>query len=248
MKIEKYHGCGNDFLIVEGNGKNGERWARKLCDRHFSFGADGLIFIHRRRIRFFNPDGSESSLCGNGLRCAAFYLYRKGEITERTVLKTDSGKYKIKCLSEDPFSVRVLFPLKDFPPVEEIYMNNQKVHLIDLGNKHAVFFVREFPDVQEAETIASCPPLNSEYNLNFIKILKPDLVKIKTYERGVGFTLSCGSGSVASALVLYRKGLCGKMIRFDVPYGSLSVLIEDGIYLQGSAEFVYESEVDENGL
>lgn len=248
MKIEKYHGCGNDFLIVEGNGKNGEEWAKKLCDRHLSFGADGLIFIHRRNIRFFNPDGSESSLCGNGLRCASLYLYRKGEMTERTVLKTDSGKYRIRRLSEDPFSVSVLFPLKGVPAIEDVVLKDRKFSLVDLGNRHAVCIVREFPDVQEAEDIASLPPLNSEYNLNFVKIVKPDVVEIRTFERGVGFTLSCGSGSVASALVLYRKGLCGKRILIDVPYGSLSVLIDAGIYLQGSAEFVYESEVDEDGL
>jgi diaminopimelate epimerase len=236
MKIDfwKMSGAGNDFVILTGRRlvAKGPILARRLCDRHWGIGADGLIVVsrHGRRIRldYWNADGS-SAFCGNGSRCAAFWVAEHGWIKDKTfTVESSRGRLSINLVP--PGRAEVLMP----PPsdarlnlrVSALRMNWQ-THLIDTGVPHAVVCVRNIETIN-VKDIGRALRFHKAFgpngaNVDFIEF-KKGRVLLRTYERGVeDETLACGTGVVAAAAVAraLHKGS-----------NSISVTVRSGAHLK----------------
>lgn len=255
MRIEKYHASGNDFLIVDEQLEPAEEFARKLCSRHTSVGADGLMYIPRDSfsISFYNADGSSAAVCGNGLRCAGLYLCRHGRLIEEAELLMGQRSYRVRLHRKDPYDAEIFFPKEQGKHrrlfTEQrigIHRKSYELSVIDVGNPHAVCIVKTLRDIpfHDAKKISMHPMFRGGINVDFVQILSPEEVKILTYERGVGFTSSCGSGALASSLVLHRKGLLGETIRVVNPLGDLLVSVEESYSIRGGASFLFEVNLD----
>lgn len=229
MYFYKYEGAGNDFIITEDKNKKD---IVKLCDRHYGIGADGLIAIEEIsdtvKIRIYNADGSEAKTCGNGLRCVGAYLKNK--------LNKDNFKIQTIC---DLYDVRAM---KDeyevtFPAVKEIKKEND-YYVVNSGNSHIITINNKDFDKFIFE-------INKKYAVNIENVIIKDRsnVEIKVYERGVGFTLACGSGAIAAISALYKDNLVDNEVLCKMDGGYLKVIIDDNkAYLIGDAKLVYKGE------
>lgn len=254
IKCFKYHGCGNDFIIInENNTINYNDFAVKVCDRYSGIGADTLIVVSVKDIfeaRFFNSDGTEAPMCGNGIRCAAKFLKDECNKDElKYIIKTSSGNrevffeddlYKINmgkpiysCLQlsinsdkEEFFEEKMNFESKDIE-VSAVYMTTH----------HLVINVNNFDDIEKmGKYFCNNKIFEKKINVNFVRIINEDEVSIKTYERGVGWTNACGSGTCAVFAVLNRKKLIKNKMIAEYKYGKLIITKEnDEIYMKGPA-------------
>ena len=279
-------GAGNDFIVINAGPKGLNGLAKILCDRKTGIGADGVLVIEKSKIadfrmRIFNADGSEAEMCGNGLRCAVLYEgiygrtpYHKGtgqasaqvhkSTSKRIRVETKAGIYegeiigedRVKIKMEEPKDIKLSFPLK-------VNGRRIKVNFINTGVPHAVIFV-EGLDKIAVDIIGSAIRYHNEFkpkgaNVNFVEIIDDDNIKIRTYERGVeGETLSCGTGSVASAIIANYKSpfdcargkqITDSKINVHTLGGVLKVVFKRvvsevrDVYLEGEARVVFEGQI-----
>lgn len=250
--------------------------ARFLCRRGFSVGADGVLFICRPntsaydvRMQIFNADGSEAEMCGNGMRCFARYVYENGVVRSRRInVETLAGLIVPEVEVDEKgavTSIRVFMGKPEFNKIDEIfYVNEQigeiKLTSLSLGNPHAVVIVDSFEELDVdtiGKSIESHKAFPNKTNVDFVISGRRDEphnyevkeISVRTYERGVGETLSCGTGSTASVLTLNKLGYVhlNEPVIVHTLGGDLIVEIEEeGAYLQGPAEKVYEGMVEVN--
>ncbi|HDS46402.1 MAG TPA: diaminopimelate epimerase [Methanomicrobia archaeon] len=274
IRFTKLQGSGNDFILIDDRLERSSdaakaACARALCRRKFSVGADGVLFIclptsdaFDLRMRIFNPDGSEAEMCGNGMRCFAKYVFEHGIIhSKRIQVETLAGLIVPEVELDDTGlvrSIRVFMGRPVFEKLDEPFFVNAdigslRVTALSLGNPHAVVIVDSFEglDVHTVgKAIESHPAfLPQKTNVDFVVRREGSTheLTVRTYERGVGETLACGTGSTASVLTLYQLGLVNKNepVTVHTRGGDLVVEVrEDGAYLQGPAEEVYEGVVD----
>jgi diaminopimelate epimerase len=271
MNFTKMQGTGNDFIVInclEERVSNPSKLARKICDRHLGVGADGLLLLQPSRVadfkmRIFNPDGSQAETCGNGLRCLTKYLYEnrlttKNEISIETKsgitlikLFTRSGQVqKIKVNMGKPKSIkRNIFIYANGENILETYnvtLHHKKLYLniVNVGNPHCVLIVpsvERFCLEKTAKVLETLPIFPQHINVEIIEIAGRDIVKQRTWERGVGETLACGSGAAAVTLVSNLKQLTKVKIKIILKGGILYGEYLDGnIYITGNATKVYE--------
>ena len=263
----KYHGLGNDFLMFNGL-QDSESILHKLtpdiiislCDRHTGIGADGIIVAGKTgagyRMTYFNADGYEAEMCGNGLRCTVALLTRLGEnLTQETEIATGGRPVRAFVLPDG--TVRNTMPAPKFRDISGIpEINNQQFDgvIIDIGNPHFVINKK----VSLEELLAWGPILEKHQlfpnrtNVEFIDVLNRSTVEILIWERGVGRTLACGSGATASVIAAATLGLVdlGKDIAVQMEGGTLSVQVSPDfqeIWLQGPAQFVFQGELTVEG-
>lgn len=230
MKFFKYHGAGNDFVLIDNRGEEipEERkpdLARQLCNRRFGIGGDGLILVESSskadvKMRIFNPDGSEPQMCGNGIRCIAKHVHDSGTKRDEISIETLAGIKDVRVSREGETTyVRVnmgkpLFERKDIPATgegrlleERLEVNGEEVEIyaVNTGVPHVVIFVE---DIKKADVINIGRAVRNNAlfpqgtNVNFLEIAGDNLFKIRTYERGVeGETLACGTGITASGVI-----------------------------------------------
>ena len=258
----KMSGSGNDFILIDNRGENlpvadVREFVKRVCRRAGSVGADGMILIEPSdrvdfRWRFFNADGSEVDMCGNGGRCAARFAALKGIAEERMSFETGAGIIdaevsgnRVKLRLTDPHSLRL---------DESISVNGREIALssINTGVPHVIHYVDDldgFDVFQTGRTIryhAHYQPAGT--NANFVKIIGRHAIRVRTYERGVeDETLACGTGSVAAALISSRKGRVDSPVDVRVKSGETLRIhfgkAGDGferVYLEGGADVVYE--------
>ncbi len=237
MEFYKYHGAGNDFVLVENlDGEIEEEakpeLARRLCHRRFGVGGDGLLLVESSdmadaRFRYFNSDGSEAEMCGNGMRCFAKHLYDFGIVKgERMRIATKAGVLNVEVYPSDGRvrEVRVemgspRFLRKEIPALGEGRFIRQRLSIageelevsaVNTGVPHAVVFVRDLASVDvlrlgRALRFHEIFPQGA--NVNFVEKLGENLFAVRTYERGVeGETLACGTGITACAAVAVLTG------------------------------------------
>ena len=261
MNFTKMQGLGNDYLYVWGEApENAAELSRRLSDRHFGAGSDGMIFIAPSRIadfkmRIFNADGSEAEMCGNGIRCVGKYVYDKG-FTDQTTLtvETLSG---IKALQMQIRSGKVNDVTVDMGQAQiigepEIRVNGQNISgvTVSVGNPHFVHFVDD-ADAVPLETIGPSiekhPAFPDGINAEFIHVIKKDRIRMRVWERGSGVTMACGTGACASAAAAVRKGLCSfsEPITVLLDGGPLTITVSPdfSVTMCGPAEIVFEGEV-----
>ena len=234
MHLRKYHGLGNDFLIlVDPDDKQpvDDEVARALCDRHRGVGADGLIRVGPGpTMELYNADGSRAETSGNGLRCLALAVVDAGmETGPQFTVATDAGPRRLTVGDDGLVTVEMGRPAVDGQHV-------------DLGNPHVVVPVDRPEDVDLGQAAAGYPGVNVEF---FTPGPGPDHVTMRVWERGVGETMACGSGACAVAVVARAKGLVGDRVTVRQPGGDVVVEIGgDGqVRLTGPAEFVCDVEV-----
>lgn len=263
LNFTKMVGSGNDFIVVELKNlktKELKNLAKNMCDRKFGIGADGMLVIEKSRIadikmRIFNADGSEAEMCGNGARCVALWVSENLNIgTENLRIETKAGIIKAKVKKDnvkikltDPKAIKLDIPLR---------VNGRliRVNFINTGVPHAIVFVSGIDNIDVAN-IGGNIRRNARFapagtNVNFVEIKGNNLIRIRTYERGVeDETLACGTGSAAAALVFALKNNLEKLVRVTTQSAEqLKVYFRkeknkfQDVWLEGSAKIVYKGE------
>ncbi|MET1124337.1 MAG: diaminopimelate epimerase [Archaeoglobaceae archaeon] len=264
MRFVKMHGNGNDFVVFDEYSREivpereKPRFVRAVCHRNFGVGGDGAIFVQRSSVadakfRYFNSDGSEAAMCGNGIRCFARYVVEEGyAATGRISVETLAGVIELDVWKDGIWWIRVKMGKPEFLWSRELEVNGRsyEVHHVLVGVPHAVVFVDDldFDILPDARAIRYHRAFPKGTNVNFVKV-EGGKLKIRTYERGVeGETLSCGTGSVASAFVASRLGYVGKVVEVLTRGGKLVVELEEEAKLIGSASRVFEGELNVDEL
>jgi len=277
MKFTKFHSLGNDFLIVDQDEvtelSDIDDLARKICERHTGVGADGLLLISIRDkawgrvgFRIFNADGSEAEISGNGLRCAAAYLYDQQKIeTRRVLFQTTAGDRECELIEkqENVFLVKIEMGVprltsKEIPfddgtfhdrLIDYPLMINRKIYpvtVVSMGNPHCAVFVDRFPARIEwhqiGREIESHPFFPNRTNIEFIRVHNREEIEVLFWERGVGETLSSGSGSCGAAVASILKNYTGRKVSVRTSMGV--VLVEwpedkEKVYQTGPAEVAF---------
>ncbi|SNV74001.1 diaminopimelate epimerase [Veillonella rodentium] len=274
MRLTKMHGLGNDFILFadsKGASKDYTDLAIRLCDRRTGIGADGLTILVPSdtcdiRMRIINSDGSEAEMCGNAIRCFAKYAYEHGEITKDTfTIETLAGVMKPSLTIENSVVTQVTVDMgKPFFKAREIPMNVDMDKVIDvdldvngeavtvssvlLGVPHTEVFI---DDITKAPVKTQGPILEkhdafpANTNVNYVEVVNDHHIKVRTWERGAGATLACGTGSCASAVMACEKGLTGREVDVELYLGILHIsYLEDGtVLMTGPAEEVFETEL-----
>ncbi len=255
LKLHKYQGAGNDFILLDNRAglyKPTALQIRRWCDRHFGIGADGFIELGLfpgadYEMAYYNADGLPGSMCGNGARCTAHFARSLGLCTHQATFQAYDGLHQARFNGDGTISITM--GLADAPEPFG------KAFLLDTGSPHYVVKTAALDTLhvkEEGQRIRYSERFREDgINVNFIE-LTPNGLRMRTYERGVeDETLSCGTGTVAAAIVFYRlRQLAGKQdITVQAPGGTLLVQLEqqDGCFpqpiLRGPAEAVFVAEV-----
>lgn len=257
MKLNfiKMHGAGNDYVYVDGMKyqiPDESAAAKKLSDRHFSIGGDGLIIIKKGtkadfEMVMYNPDGSRGAMCGNGIRCVAKYLFDEGYTngkTEFTIESMGAIKHiKVNVIDGKAVSARVDMG-KPILKASDIPVNfdgekcvNQPVTFVDrkfnmtcvsMGNPHAVMFIDEHPIDFDLNKYGKTAEQNTELfpdrvNAEFAKVIDKENIEMRVYERGTGETLACGTGACATAVSAILNGYCDNKVTVHLLGGDLLI-------------------------
>lgn len=276
LSFTKMHGIGNDYIYIDCFKENftvedAKKYAPVLSERHFSIGGDGIILIMPSdnadaKMKMFNSDGSESEMCGNGIRCAAKYVYDKG-ISQNNPLKIETlrgvleARLFIKDGEVDMAEINMDAPILEGlkipttinknPIIDEPININGKEYLftaVSMGNPHAVIFVNDL-DNMEISVLGKLIENNSIFpnrtNVEFVEIINRGEVKQRTWERGSGETLACGTGASAVCVAGFiSKRTDGKIINHLLG-GDLILDYRDGkVFMKGEARYSFEGKVN----
>lgn len=259
MKFWKYHGLGNDFVLVDGHHGNVEidyDWCREKCDRHFGIGADGVLFIMPGQgsditMRIVNADGTEAEMCGNGIRCVAKYAYDNGLVEDtKFTIGTLKGNLEARVSPDDCGAVRSVridmgaaeLGCAEVPVADEgerfvgrpVDAGGTRVTgtAVSMGNPHFVTF-----DPLDAGEVLRLGPLLESHplfprkaNVEFARIVDGG-IDVEVYERGAGWTLACGTGACAAAVAAAVQGMApfGAPVDVRLPGGTLKVTVGEGL-------------------
>ncbi|MBD5560970.1 MAG: diaminopimelate epimerase [Clostridia bacterium] len=268
MKITKMQGLGNDFILTEELPADPAAAARRLCRRRLDIGADGLVLVLPSqkadlRMRIFNADGSEAEMCGNAIRCVARYAKDRGlvegpdmrvetlagimrpqftEVNGEEWIRVDMGQpdlapERIPARAEEPLHMEVPADGGTLP-----------ASALLMGVPHAVLFVDEIDEEtigRLGPRISSCDLFPRDINVNFVTRMGDDAFYVRTWERGAGRTLACGTGSCAAAVAAVMTGRSGRKVRIYVEAGWLDIEVtDDGVFMTGPAAYVFEGETE----
>lgn len=273
VTFTKMQGLGNDYIYINCINREYEKilkYIPKFCDRNFGIGADGIILIMESKIadfkmRIFNADGSEAQMCGNGIRCVGKYLYDK-HITQKTELSIETlcgiKKLKLNVVKNKVLSVQVdmgvpSFIAKQIPMlgnnnITKIIVNGKIIELncVSMGNPHAVILTNNI-DKLDIEQYGALIENNSIFpertNVEFVKILDSENIKMRVWERGAKETLACGTGACASAVICSNKGYTKRNINVHLLGGNLNIKWDENdnhVYMNGIAETVFEGQIE----
>ncbi len=252
MRFSKYHGLGNDYLVIDEMGlmESPER-IRVICDRNFGIGSDGILFgplpskSALAGLRIFNPDGSEAEKSGNGIRIFCRHLWERGSVGGEPFLLETAGGI-VRCRVRDPHheievEMGIVNFWSDVIPVMgerrevldealEIDGESLKFSAATIGNPHCVILGDQV-DADLARRLGPKIERHSLFpnrtNVQFLKAVDQANIRIEIWERGAGYTLASGSSASAAAAVARRLGLCGPNVRVHMPGGELKITIGD---------------------
>jgi len=261
------------LVEARGEERDWETLARAMCDRHFGAGGDGLMVVlpSRRadvRMRLFNADGSEAEVSGNGVRCLVKYAVERGLAAnpERVMVEAASGLLEAQVFAQGGRvkGVRLSMGVPRFAPQEIPVLTEAEQPLLDLpldiegqrlrvtclsmGNPHAVFFTAQplerYPLAEVGPKVEHHPAFPQRVNFEVARVISRDRIDLRVWERGVGETLACGSGSCAAMVAAHLHHLAEDKVDITQPGGTLTVEWDGRgeVYLTGPAEFVFEGE------
>ena len=245
MRISKYQGLGNDFVIVDyEENMDYEALAIKCCNRHIGIGADGLIVVKQNPLEmvFYNSDGSIAKMCGNGIRCFGAYCLDNNIVdNDNFNVLTGAGDYLLETVSKNPYMFKVnmgkpIFSKESMNMDVEEYNIKQVIQIKDkkfetynffMGTMHTVLFLKEdYEEVINSDIpylIHKHEMFKDKTNVNLVKVIDSNTILNKTYERGVGYTKACGTGSCAAVIAgILFKGLSEEVV-VKLEYGDLKI-------------------------
>ncbi len=261
IPFAKYHGLGNDYVVIEADEMSpaSPGAVRRICDRHFGLGADGILLCSRTpefRVRILNPDGSEAEKSGNGLRIAARYLYDEQAVTNDPFRIATAGGVVTCQIDAGGKSVsvemgRVSFASRDIPVTgpsrevldEELTIAGKKFRYsaATIGNPHCVI-LRDAVSEVEARALGPLIERDGRFpnrtNVQFVRVLDARRLRIEIWERGAGYTLASGSSSCAAAAVAHRLGLADREMAVLMAGGELRIEIHDDFEVRMSGPVV----------
>ena len=278
IDFTKMQGLGNDYIYIDCinnniNIYNVEEFVKKVSNRNFGIGSDGVIFILPSEIadvkmQMYNADGTKSNMCGNGIRCVGKYCYdhgtaKKKEINVETLAGIKKLKFQIKNDKVEKITVNMG---KANLKAEEIPINKEKAKenkkylstiidnreyiVVSMGNPHAITFVDNI-DKETVENIGkkvenSIEIFPERTNVEFIKIENENKIKMRVWERGTGETLACGTGACASAVASYLKGYTKEKVEVELLGGNLEIEIKEDleVFMTGPAVEVFEGKFE----
>ncbi|HTX88618.1 MAG TPA: diaminopimelate epimerase [Bacteroidales bacterium] len=259
IRFHKYHGTGNDFILVDDRERKlalSREEVERLCDRHFGIGADGLMLLFGKEgydfgMTYFNRDGRESTMCGNGGRCLTAFARSLGIIRDRAFFHAIDGEHQAVILSREGPETRVKLGMKG----ARVEKTAEGHYFTDTGSPHYVILAKDIDSIdliREARKIRYDTCYAEEgTNVDFVQV-QGDRLYVRSYERGVeDETLSCGTGVTAAALTaaMALKDGAG-MFHIRTRGGDLEVTFNrkgssfSEIWLEGPARFVYQGEID----
>lgn len=278
MKFTKMHGCGNDYIYVDGSkeqiaAEDKPELVKRLSDRHFGVGGDGVIFINPSKeadfeMEMYNMDGTRAEMCGNGIRCVAKFVYDKGLTDQRTVSIVSCGKVKYLELNVENGKVSTVkvnmgapvLKANDIPVIadseevisEQIEVGEEIYNMtcVSMGNPHAVVFVKDvasLPLEKIGPMFENHVRFPKRINTEFVKVLDSETIEMRVWERGTGETLACGTGACASVAACILNGLTGEEVTVKLLGGNLQIRwdrSENLVYMTGSASTVFEGEIE----
>ena len=274
IKITKMQGCGNDFVIIdysefEKTNMEMSDLAKKICDRNFGVGADGMIIPKTDCADadiswyFFNSDGSIAQMCGNGMRCFAKYVYdkkivNKKEFTVKTLagiikpLLLDNGLVKVNM--GKPVLVPEQVPCKLTKCLEQKIIVDGKfysINAVSMGNPHCIIFVHDDSDLLELAKNVGPKFEHHEIfpektNVEFIRVKSRNEIDLRVWERGCGITLACGTGACASVVASILNNLTDNKVKVNLLGGALNIELcgslgdmRQDVYMSGPAEYCF---------
>lgn len=276
MKFTKMQGCGNDYVYIncfEENVENPSELAIKMSNRNFGVGSDGLILVMPSdiadcRMRMFNSDGSESEMCGNGIRCVGKFVHDKNIVKKDIItVETLAGIKALEFFKDENnmvLDVKVnmgqpIFSPKDIPVIsDEEIVKNLKLKALDkeftftcvsMGNPHAITFVDDVDnfDVNKYGSILeSDPSFPRRANIEFVEVIDNNNLKMRVFERGSGETFACGTGTCATVVASFLNGKCNREnVNVKLLGGTLNISWDNkdnNVYMIGPARFVFEGD------
>ena len=271
MKFWKYHGLGNDFVLSEdldGTLEATPQRAARLLNRHTGIGGDGWLLVRRSEVCdiamfLYNTDGSVAEMCGNGLRCFAKHVYDHGIVKKEVfTVETLAGVMEVTIAAEDGVTKTVTanlgaasFDRPSIPMTGEGECDRITMHALDrdftvsaclMGVPHAVVFGTDFTDedvLKYGPVLETDPVFPRKANINFANILDDHTVEVRTWERGCGRTLACGTGSSATAVLCHRAGYTGADVEIRLQEGSLRIQVTgQGVVMTGPAALAFTGE------
>lgn len=277
MKFAKMQGCGNDYVYINGFEEHIEKekkpdLVRRLSERHFGIGSDGVIFINPSDIadfemEMYNADGSRSEMCGNGIRCVAKYVYDKKMTKQREFTIESFGKIKYITIIEENQKAKLIKVGMGSPEIRTelipaIYDSDTIIAkpievdgkiwegtCVSMGNPHVVLFVDDVAGM-DLESIGpkfeNHKMFPNRTNTEFVKVIDENTVEMRVWERGTGETLACGTGCCATAVACILNEKTGNKVLVKVLGGEILVEWDrekNEIYMTGPGEFVFEGEI-----
>jgi diaminopimelate epimerase len=270
VKFWKMHGLGNDYIVVDNRDcsigdEEAGTLAKRLCQRGFSIGADGLLLLMDSniadvRMRIINSDGSEAEMCGNGIRCLAKYCYDKDIVRKMEfTVETLAGLKLIKVFPKDGSveSVRVdmgkpVFERRDIPMLgngrcidEPLKVDGREFRMtcLSVGNPHCVIFadnVKDLPVARFGPVIEHNELFPRRVNVEFAQVLSRKEMRVRVWERGVGETLACGTGACAATAAGNILGRLDRDVKVELLGGDLSIMYDGEIQMSGPAVKAFE--------
>lgn len=260
--FRKIHGVGNDFIIGKyQEGIDYSVLSQKICERHTGVGADGLLLARMKNnipyMEFYNSDGTLAPMCGNGIRCFAYYCLLEGIVSgDKFDIDTMSGVMHVEVTNKDPFTCKVCLGKACFSS-EKLDLDtdsdtflDQKLKLdsgeevlvsaIFMTTHHLVVLVNDLDKAIKSNMAIELQRnkvFTKGINVNLVQVIDRKNVRMKTYERGAGWTLACGTGASSAYVELRRKGLCDEEITINLEKGQIKISsIDDDIYMEGPAK------------
>lgn len=280
VRFRKMHGIGNDFVMVDGVRSalptvDPREMAKSVCDRRFGVGADGLIYVERGegdhfKMRMWNPDGSESEMCGNGIRCVARLLIDEGITGQRAIpVETGAGLLVLEDAGEGRIRVDMgparltrgeigmVGPADEGFLAQPIETRSGEVFAgtaVSMGNPHLVLILgadgaapSKAADIDLEHIgpeLEHHPLFPARTNVHFLQVVNRGHLIQRTWERGAGATLACGTGACACGVAAFLNGFSDREVDIDLPGGRLHIeYAEDGhVFMTGPAETVFDGE------
>ena len=274
MRFTKMQGAGNDYVYIncfEEKIDDPHTLSKRISDRHFGVGSDGLVLIMPSdtcdfRMRMFNADGSEAQMCGNASRCVGKYVYDHGMTDKKEIsLETKSGVKRLKLFveKEKVSRVRVDMGIPRFEPAlipvsiegdavidEPVVVGEEvfRITCVSMGNPHAVIFMPDITgdDLHRIGAMIEHHPLFPERtNVEFVQVISPQELKMRVWERGAGETLACGTGACASLVAAVANGFADRKATLRLLGGDLEIewdSISGHLFMTGGAETVFDGD------
>ncbi len=276
IQFTKMNGLGNDFVILDyeeykKTGLEADKLAKKMCNRNFGIGADGLIIVNPDTNNadiswiFYNSDGSVAQMCGNGMRCFARYIYDNKIINKKEFsVETKAGIIIPEIISDTEVRVNMGMPVLEpakIPCQTEFNLNipyeidDKKflLNTVSMGNPHCIIFVEK--DSKEyalkyGSAIENDKMFPEKTNVEFVEIISKDEVIINVWERGCGITLACGTGACATTVAGILNGYLNNKVKANLPGGALTIEwagspsdTKHNVYMTGRADYSFKGKL-----